>query len=152
MMSTPKSSELNLFKDRLRSLRGSKSKAAFAREIGVSPPLYHQWENGSKPTIDKAALIADKCNVTVEWLLNGQAPPVPQEPLDVKAALQTAIDGLHEKIGLQERIIDSQRQVIESQQQTISALNQTIEEIRQGRAEAARSARIAPAGGTKLTA
>ena len=129
MMSTPKSSELNLFKDRLRSLRGSRSQAAFAREIGVSAPLYHQWENGAKPTIDKAALIAGKCNVTVEWLMNGQGPPENQEPFDANARLQTAIDGLHEKIKLQGEIITSQRQTIDSQREMIEAHRKQIADM-----------------------
>jgi len=70
-MSTPKERKLNLFSSRLKTLRGERTKAEFSREIGVSPPLYHQWENGATPTFDKAVLIATKCGVSVEWLLTG---------------------------------------------------------------------------------
>jgi transcriptional regulator with XRE-family HTH domain len=70
-MSIAKLRELNNFSDRLIFLRGKRSKAAFAREIGVSAPLYHQWENGAVPTYDKALLIAKTCNVPVDVLLTG---------------------------------------------------------------------------------
>jgi len=70
-MSITKLRELNKFSDRLIFLRGKRSKAEFAREIGVSQPLYHQWENGAIPTYDKALLIAKACNVPVDVLLTG---------------------------------------------------------------------------------
>jgi transcriptional regulator with XRE-family HTH domain len=89
-MSITKLSELNLLKDRLIHLRGSRKKAEFARFIGVSPPLYHQWEAGSKPTYDKAALIARVCNVSLEWLLNGSSSPPAASQVMSK---NTRIDG-----------------------------------------------------------
>ena len=70
-MSNVKSSVLNLFSRRLKFLRGQKTQAAFARKLGVSAPLYHQWENGATPTMEKLLLIASKCDVTIDWLLSG---------------------------------------------------------------------------------
>jgi len=70
-MSNVKSSELNLFSRRLKFLRGQKTQAAFARKLGVSAPLYHQWENGATPTMEKLLLIASKCDVPIDWLLSG---------------------------------------------------------------------------------
>ncbi len=91
-MSTQKLRELNLFQDRLIQLRGSRTKAEFARFIGVSAPLYHQWEGGATPTYNKAVLIAQKCDVPVEWLLNGKSAPTPKQPpqIDWKARAELA--------------------------------------------------------------
>lgn len=50
-------------------MRGERSKAAFCKHIGVSPPLYQKWAQGSIPGGDKLKLISDACNVSVEWLL-----------------------------------------------------------------------------------
>ena len=58
-----------LFFTRLETLRGQRSKAAFCRDIGVSPPLYQKWAGGSIPGGDKLKLIAKAGGVSVEWLL-----------------------------------------------------------------------------------
>lgn len=160
-MSTLKVSELNLFSDKLKYLRGKRTKAAFARDIGVSPPLVHQWENGATPTVDKAGLIARACNVTVEWLMNGVGePPKAEIPINREDQVHVAIAALHEKIDLQAQIIDSQKQTIESQKQTIETLQQTLVDVktreREGRAPALDKTRASvatvAAGGTRHTA
>lgn len=71
-MSIAKLRELNNFSERLIFLRGKRSKAEFARIIGVSAPLYHQWENGQIPSYDKALLIAKACDIPVDVLLTGK--------------------------------------------------------------------------------
>ena len=87
-MSTTKSREINFsFRKRLAGLRGNRSKAEFARFIGVSAPLYHQWENGATPTYNKALLIADKCGVSIDWLLGGKVSPPSKS-----AAAKTTVD------------------------------------------------------------
>lgn len=70
-MSTQKLSELKTFSDRLNFLRGNKSKAHFAKEIGISPPLFSQWEKGAVPTYDKVRLISERVGRTPDWLLTG---------------------------------------------------------------------------------
>lgn len=71
-MSTPKYTNVNLFLSRLRELRGSRSKAAFARFLGLKPPVYQNYENGRVPSPDNLSLIAQKCGTTVDWLLGRQ--------------------------------------------------------------------------------
>ncbi len=71
-MSTVKLSELKSFSERLETLRGNATKAAFAAKIGVSAPLYAQWMNGATPTYEKVRLIAKRLNVTADWLLTGR--------------------------------------------------------------------------------
>lgn len=134
-MSTPNdNSSFDSFGKRLTALRGSRKKAEFARLIGISAPLYFKWENGSIPGGDKLRLIADTCNVTVEWLLSGSGPPPNQGgSSDWSEQLEAATKLLHDRVEMQGQLIDSQRQIIESQKQTISALQQTIEEMRAAR-------------------
>lgn len=44
----------NSFTARLRELRGNKSQAVFARELGVIQQTYARWENGqNEPSIEK---------------------------------------------------------------------------------------------------
>ena len=58
-------------------LRGDRSKAEFAREIGVSAPLYQNYENGRVPAADKLSLISQKTGKSVDWLLgHTDATPV----------------------------------------------------------------------------
>ena len=61
------------FSDRLKELRGARSKAEFARFIGVPAPMYHRYELGQVPKSHYLQVIADRCGVTIEWLL-GTAP------------------------------------------------------------------------------
>ena len=57
------------FSDRLKELRGARSKAEFARFIGVPAPMYHRYELGQVPKSHYLQVIADRCGVTIEWLL-----------------------------------------------------------------------------------
>lgn len=66
-----------IFSDRLKSLRGSRSKAGFAKELGIgSPVTYFNYEKGRVPKSVILEQIASKCNVTVDWLLGRDAPTV----------------------------------------------------------------------------
>jgi len=66
-----------IFSDRLKSLRGSRSKAGFAKELGINSPVtYFNYENGRVPNSGILEMIASKCNVTVDWLLGRDAPVV----------------------------------------------------------------------------
>jgi hypothetical protein len=57
------------FADRLRTMRGPRKKAEFARFLGLSPAVYQHYEDGRMPRGDCLAAIAERCRVTVPWLL-----------------------------------------------------------------------------------
>lgn len=61
----------NFFAERLKKLRGDRSKAEFARFLGVSAPVYQRYEEGRIPRADTLSVIAERLGVTVRWLLNG---------------------------------------------------------------------------------
>jgi transcriptional regulator with XRE-family HTH domain len=75
-----------IFSARLRSLRGTRTKAEFARFLGVPPPMYHRYELGQVPKSSNLKVIADRCGVTIDALIGinpddqlhpGQAAPAP---------------------------------------------------------------------------
>jgi len=74
MASTEKITDGQLFAERLRELRGDRNKAEFARFLGVSAPVYQRYEDGRVPRHDYLSVIAEKCGVSVDWLL-GRNPP-----------------------------------------------------------------------------
>jgi transcriptional regulator with XRE-family HTH domain len=53
------------------------------RLIGLSQPSVNDWTLGSYPTMENAIALAEKLNVTVEWLLTERGPkrPLPQDAL-----------------------------------------------------------------------
>ena len=59
----------NYFSERLRSLRGARKPAEFARFLGIPAPMYHRYENGQIPKENNLRVIAEKCGVTVGSLL-----------------------------------------------------------------------------------
>ena len=57
--------------DRLKELRSTlnKSQKDFAEYIGIPQPSMSAYENGrNSPTIDVLVEIADKCNISMDWL------------------------------------------------------------------------------------
>ena len=62
----------NIFGRRLRNLRETvmnKTQKEFSEMLGIPQPSLSAYESGkNKPTIDNVILIADKCNVSVDWL------------------------------------------------------------------------------------
>ena len=95
--------------DRLVLLRGNRTKAEFARLIGVSAPLYHQWENGQVPTGEKALLIAEKTGTTVDYLLTGKEPPLmeflPNPVLKIRRRLGLTQQEMGDKLGVAKNYI-----------------------------------------------
>jgi transcriptional regulator with XRE-family HTH domain len=67
------------FSDRLAGLRGKQqmNKAEFSRFLGLSPPVYQRYEAGRVPAADHLSVIADRCGVTVDWLLGRDSSPPP---------------------------------------------------------------------------
>ena len=63
------------FGERIKTLRLSlgQSQKEFAKFIGIPQPSMSAYENGkNNPTIDVLINIADKCNVSVDWLCGRQ--------------------------------------------------------------------------------
>ena len=73
-MSNGKLHESNFFSARLISLRGKRSKAEFARFLGIPAPMYHRYELGQIPKNENLRVIASKCGVTVDSLLSSKQP------------------------------------------------------------------------------
>lgn len=82
----------DFFQNRLRCLRDERSSAEFARFLGIPAPMYHRYERGQVPKEKNLPVIADRCGVTVDWLLGrtdeggpavgagaGPAPPAVKE-------------------------------------------------------------------------
>lgn len=76
-MSTQNINECRLFSERLKTLRGSRNKAVFSRELGISAQTYQHYENGRIPRSDILSDIARLCDVSVEWLLGRDDTPPP---------------------------------------------------------------------------
>lgn len=60
----------NKFASRLKELLESNriSKAQFTRDTGVSTPTLDKWLDGTLPNLSNALLIAEKYNVSLDWL------------------------------------------------------------------------------------
>lgn len=58
-----------LLSARLRLLRSERSKADFARFLGLSAPVYQRYEAGRIPAKDKLLEIAKRCRVDPDWLI-----------------------------------------------------------------------------------
>lgn len=73
--------EKETFAARLEMAIGSTSVRAFASAIDISEGALRKYLRGtSLPQIDKAALISQKANVSLNWLATGEGEPYPEEP------------------------------------------------------------------------
>ena len=104
----------NRFAERLRILRGSKSKAAFARELGIeNPQTYQRYEKDRIPDPVILDRISTQCGKSVDWLL-GRDPvrevreSQPQYDSDMKATPRRIIGTLVQDASVQklEEILD----------------------------------------------
>lgn len=69
---------MTMLKDRLKSLRGKKSQADFAMEIGVSLATYSRYERGENtPDADALLKIHEATSADISWLLMGNASSNP---------------------------------------------------------------------------
>lgn len=60
----------NLFRSRLRELRGDVSQEDFALKIGTKQTTLSNWERGFRePNFNGLALISTSCEVSADWLL-----------------------------------------------------------------------------------
>ncbi len=60
------------FVKRLQKVRGSRSQAKFARDIGVFQQNINRYEHGTLPHVDFLITLAQKENVSIDWLLLGR--------------------------------------------------------------------------------
>ena len=70
------------FGERLRELRGCKSQASFARELGLSQVVYGRYElNQREPNLDTLCHIGLTLGISADWLLglpeHGASPSPP---------------------------------------------------------------------------
>ena len=54
-------------------LAGARGKAAFAKQLGISPTTYQSYETHRPPPADVLVRIADRAEVDLRWLLTGEA-------------------------------------------------------------------------------
>ncbi len=84
-----------VFGERIKTLRISlgKSQKEFAEFIGIPQPSMSAYENGkNNPTIEVLINIADKCNVSVDWLCGRQADVSLSDLSDVASFLYNLME------------------------------------------------------------
>jgi transcriptional regulator with XRE-family HTH domain len=60
------------FVKRLQKVRGKRSQAQFAREVGVFQQNINRYEHGTLPHVDFLITLAAKEDVSIDWLLLGK--------------------------------------------------------------------------------
>lgn len=99
------------FSDRLRDLIGTQTTSAFARKVGLSESLIRKYLAGSEPSLSKANQIAQRANVSLEWLATGQGYLYRQaEVVDLKA-LDMAMTATRDILHLDTLSTDSEQQM-----------------------------------------
>lgn len=104
------SAALSGFPDRVRSLIGAESQAAFAERAGISQAGLSGVLRGAVPGLDVVIAIAKAGNVSVGWLAAGERPALPtgelvvapenEKPLNqdiLRVVVQTIEDFLQEQ-------------------------------------------------------
>lgn len=76
---------MNVFSQRLRELRGNKTQAEVAQEIGLTSSAYSMYEGGRRePNFDTLVMIADHFGVSTDYLLGRTECKSPD--IDIQAA------------------------------------------------------------------
>lgn len=68
--------QFSCFADRLRVLIGTSSVSGFARKVALSESLIRKYLKGSEPSLSRAAQIARRTEVELDWLAFGQGEPL----------------------------------------------------------------------------
>ncbi|MGL6025949.1 MAG: LexA family transcriptional regulator [Vibrio sp.] len=69
----PEQGKGTTFSERLLNVLGGKSGRAFAKETGISYSTLHNYLSGvSSPTLENLITLAEKANVSIEWLATGK--------------------------------------------------------------------------------
>ena len=83
------------FGERIKTLRLSlgKSQKEFAEFIGIPQPSMSAYENGkNNPTIEVLINIADKCNVSIDWLCGRQSKAALSDLSDIADFLYQLVE------------------------------------------------------------
>ena len=75
-MSTENITTAGIFSAQLKRLRNGRKKAVFCKELGLRPQNYQRYEDGRIPDAVILQGIANRCGVTMDWLLKGDAGSV----------------------------------------------------------------------------
>jgi transcriptional regulator with XRE-family HTH domain len=81
-VSTIKITDAEIFSNRLKTLRNGRRKAAFAEYLNTSPQNYGRYEDGRIPSTVILSQIANRCGVTVDWLLGRDDTPLSKNTAD----------------------------------------------------------------------
>jgi len=94
----------NIFSERLRTLRAQKdmTSLAMADFLEFSQPVYSRYENGRVPDVNTVAAIAERCGVTVDWLLGRADAQRPVAPAPLASA--SGVEGCRCPSGVDERL------------------------------------------------
>lgn len=79
---------------RIRELVGKGSVNGFAKTVGLPTATIRQYLEGSIPGAEKAAQIAERCNVSLVWLITGEGPKARQSSVDDKSKVIVPTKGL----------------------------------------------------------
>jgi transcriptional regulator with XRE-family HTH domain len=60
------------FVKRLQKVRGKRSQAQFARDLGVFQQNINRYEHGTLPHVDFLITLAQQESVSIDWLLLGK--------------------------------------------------------------------------------
>lgn len=129
--------------DRIRQIRGRRSRAEFAEELGIHPQTLYMYEKGKRVVdVELVRDLCDKFQVSVEWLIfgdrqlqslrEGPAPEAPPPPAE-RAAQRDAAPVIAEKDA---RIEELKSELIAAQAGALKAYELAMEAMRQGGGEA----------------
>jgi len=122
--------------DRIRQIRGRRSRAEFAEELGIHPQTLYMYEKGKRVVdVELVRDLCEKYQVSVEWLIFGdrelqtmrenQAPEVPAEKADAPDVTSV----IAEKDA---KIEELKSELIAAQAGALKAYELTMETLRQG--------------------
>lgn len=76
----------NIFQERLAELQGDMKDIEFAKLCGIPNATMGMYKSGSLPSIEKASIIAEKMNVSIDWLC-GRDNTVPNNTVSIKRSI-----------------------------------------------------------------
>jgi transcriptional regulator with XRE-family HTH domain len=127
--------------DRIRQIRGRRSRAEFAEELGIHPQTLYMYEKGKRVVdVELVRDLCDKFQVSVEWLIFGDrelqslrespGPEAPSAPPPAeRVALPDAAPVIAEKDA---RIEELKSELIAAQAGALKAYELAMETLRQG--------------------
>jgi phage repressor protein C with HTH and peptisase S24 domain len=95
----------SVFQKRLAELQGNMKDVEFAKLCGIPNATMGMYKSGSLPSIEKASAIAEKMNVSIDWLC-GRDNSGPTKPLSTKRSIPHFDIEAHAGSGTGEMIAD----------------------------------------------